>query len=78
MKFQVICDSSADLPAAYAKQQQITVVPYYVSMDDTHYLREGVDISIPDFYQAMMDRSDCFPKTSMPTIRTTWTPCCPL
>ena len=68
MKFQVICDSSADLPQSYAREHQVTVVPYYVSMDDQHYLREGVDISIPDFYQAMIDHSDCFPKTSMPTI----------
>ena len=68
MKFQVICDSSADLPREYAREHGVTVVPYYVSLDDTHYLREGIDISIPDFYQAMIDHSDCFPKTSMPTI----------
>ena len=68
MKFQVICDSSADLPAEFAAQNNVTVVPYYISMDDAHYLKEGVDISVPDFYQAMLDHPDCFPKTSMPTI----------
>ena len=69
MKFQVVCDSSADLPEAYAKENQITVVPYYISMDDEHYFREGVDLSIPEFYQTMIEHSDCFPKTSMPTIQ---------
>lgn len=68
MKFQVVCDSSADLPREFAQENQVTVVPYYISLDDQTYLREGVDISIPDFYQAMIDHGDCFPKTSMPTI----------
>ena len=69
MKFEVVCDSSADLPEEFARENHITVVPYYISMDDEHYLREGVDISVPDFYQMMLDHSDCFPKTSMPTIQ---------
>ena len=68
MKFQVVCDSSADLPREFAVENQVTVVPYYISLDDHTYLRECVDLSIPDFYQAMIDRGDCFPKTSMPTI----------
>ena len=68
MKFQVVCDSSADLPQEFARKNQVTVVPYYISLDDHTYLRENLDISIPDFYQAMIDRGDCFPKTSMPTI----------
>ena len=69
MKFQVICDSSADLPAAFAEENHVKVVPYYLSVDDHHYLREGLDISVEDFYQTMIDRSSCFPKTSMPTIQ---------
>ena len=69
MKFQIVCDSSADLPGEFAREKKIRVVPYYVSLDDRHYLREGVDISVPEFYQAMLDHADCFPKTSMPTIQ---------
>ncbi len=69
MKFQVICDSSADLPDLYVNESHIKVVPFYVSIDGENYLREGVDISIADFYQAMIDRKDCYPKTSMPAIQ---------
>ena len=69
MKFGIVCDSSADLPQTYGAENQVRVVPYYVSLDDQHYLREGVDISIPDFYQQMVEKPDCFPKTSMPTIQ---------
>lgn len=69
MKFEVICDSSADLPDHYVKEAHIKVVPFYVSMNGEQYLRENVDISIPDFYQSMIDNKDCFPKTSMPAIQ---------
>ena len=68
MKFQIVCDSSADLPGAVAEENAVTVVPYYISMDDSHYLKEGVELSVPDFYKAMLREPDCFPKTSMPTI----------
>ena len=60
MKFQVVCDSSADLPREFAEENQISIVPYYISLDDETYLREGIDSSIPDFYQAMV-RTGYFP-----------------
>ncbi|EJW96689.1 DegV family protein, partial [gut metagenome] len=46
----------------------IPVVPFYVSMDGVNYSRERVDISVADFYKAMVDNGSCFPKTSMPSI----------
>lgn len=69
MKFEIVCDSSADLSEEYTKKVQVTVVPFYVSMDGETYLREGKDISITEFYQKMVDNGDCFPKTSMPSIQ---------
>ena len=68
MKFQIVCDSSADLPDLYAKENGVTVVPYYISMDDEHYYKEGVELPVSELYQQMIDHPDCFPKTSMPTI----------
>ena len=69
MKFQVVCDSSADIQNEEALKDNVTVVPFYVSMDDEHYLKEGKDISIADFYQTMIDNPSCFPKTSMPSVQ---------
>lgn len=69
MKFQIVCDSSADLPQSYVSDAQVRVVPFYVSLDGQSYLKEGVELSIPQFYQAMVDHPDCFPKTSMPSIQ---------
>ena len=67
MKFEIVCDSSADLPEEYAKKLGVNVVPFYVSLDGETYLKEGKDISVPDFYQAMLDNAGCYPKTSMPS-----------
>ena len=68
MKFAIVTDSSADLAESYAAEQGIHVVPFYVSMDGVNYLKEGREIPVPDFYKAMIEQEDCYPKTSMPTI----------
>ncbi len=69
MKFEIVCDSAADLAADYTQQARLNMVPFYVSMDGQHYMREGRDIGIAQFYQTMVDQPDCFPKTSMPSIQ---------
>ena len=68
MKFQIVCDSSADLPDLYAQENEIRVVPYYISTDDEHYKKEGVELPVPELYRQMIENPTCFPKTSMPTI----------
>lgn len=67
--FHIISDGSCDLPAELAREKNITVVPFYVSFDDEHYLKENVDIDIRDFYQQMVDKKGVFPKSSMPSIQ---------
>lgn len=69
MKFEIVCDSASDLDNEFVKESEVTVVPFYVSMDGEHYLKEKEDISVHDFYQKMADEKDCFPKTSMPSIQ---------
>ena len=69
MKFEIVCDSAADLPESYSKEAHITVVPFYVSMDSKNYMKEGKDISIREFYENMVENENCFPKTSMPSIQ---------
>lgn len=66
--FHIISDGSCDLPPHLTQEKNITVVPFYVSFDDVHYLRENVDISIRDFYQEMVDKKGVFPKSSMPSV----------
>lgn len=65
--FHIISDGSCDLPPRLAQEKNITVVPFYVSFDDVHYLKENIDIDIRDFYQQMVDKKGVFPKSSMPS-----------
>lgn len=65
--FHIISDGSCDLPVELAKEKNITVVPFYVSFDDEHYLKENVEIGIREFYQQMVDRKGVYPKSSMPS-----------
>ena len=66
--FHIISDGSCDLPTELAQEKNITVVPFYVSFDDEHYLKENVEIGIRDFYQQMVDRKGVYPKSSMPSV----------
>lgn len=67
--FHIISDGSCDLPPELVKEKNITVVPFYVSFDDEHYLKENVEIGIRDFYQQMVDRKGVYPKSSMPSVQ---------
>lgn len=68
-EFHIISDGSCDLPPKLALEKNITIVPFYVSFDDEHYLKENVEIDIRDFYQQMVDKKGVYPKSSMPSIR---------
>lgn len=68
-KFQIISDGSCDLPAGLTAEKQIEVVPFYVSFDDTRSMKEGIDISVRDFYGQMVANPKKFPKSSMPSVQ---------
>lgn len=65
--FHIVSDGSCDLSQELVREKNITVVPFYVSFDDEHYLKENVEVGIRDFYQQMVDRKGVFPKSSMPS-----------
>ncbi len=67
MSFKVITDGSCDLTDELIENNNIEVVPFYVSMDSVHYYKEKEEIGIMDFYQQMVDNPNIYPKTSMPT-----------
>lgn len=68
MAYQIITDSSCDLPKEMAEKKHIHVVPFYVSFDEEHYFKENVEIEVREFYQKMVDNPDVFPKTSLPSV----------
>ena len=69
MKFGIVSDSSCDLQAEYTEKEQVSVVSFYVSFDGEHYLKEGKEAVITEFYQKMAENPGCYPKTSMPSIQ---------
>lgn len=66
---QIISDGACDLTLDELKKLDVKVIPFYVSFDGEHYLKEGVDFTVRDFYQTLVDDSSIFPKTSLPTTR---------
>lgn len=66
MNYQIISDSSCDLPTDIVENKKLIVVPFYVSFDDTHYKKEMVEVGIRDFYEEMVANPKVFPKTSLP------------
>ena len=69
MKFNIVCDSSADLQGDFAKDNNISVVPFYVSFDEKEFKKEGIEVPVDQFYSAMAEHEDCFPTTSMPSVQ---------
>lgn len=68
MAYQIISDSSCDLPIELVQEKNIKVVPFYVSFDQENYHKENEEIKVHEFYQKMVDCPDTFPKTSLPSI----------
>ena len=66
--FDIVTDSACDLTPETMRQLGLTVVPFYVSTDGEHYLKEGQEIAVRDFYQFMVDHPGTLPKTSLPSL----------
>ena len=66
--FDIITDSACDWTTEKAKQYNVEVVPFYVSLDGEHYRKEGKEIAVRDFYQFMVDNPSAYPKTSLPSL----------
>lgn len=69
MKFQIISDSSCDLPASDWEAQKLTVVPFYVSFDSENYCKEILEMPVRQMYDQMVADPKTFPKSSMPSIQ---------
>lgn len=68
MQYQIISDSSCDLPMDIVSENNLVVVPFYVSFDESTYLKENIDIDVREFYQRMIDNPKTFPKSSLPSV----------
>lgn len=67
MQYQIISDSSCDLDKAYVKENNLEIVPFYVSFDGENYYKEGIEVDHEEFYRNMIEKH-IYPKTSLPSI----------
>ena len=67
MQYQIISDSACDLEKLYINENNLEVVPFYVSFDGENYYKERIEINHEEFYQKMIDEH-IYPKTSLPSI----------
>lgn len=66
--YQIITDTSCDIPAPVLAANNITYVSYNVSFDKENYLEELKDITPEEFYNKI-NAEKVFPKTSLPSIQ---------
>ncbi len=69
MDYRIVSDGSCDLPPELCREKGVTVVPFYVSFDSEHYMREIADMPIRKFYEQMVADPTTFPKSSMPSVQ---------
>lgn len=67
-QFQIFSDGAADIPIKVAKENSIEVIPFYVSLDGEHYLKEMTELSLDVYYKEFVEKH-LFPKTSLPSVQ---------
>ena len=75
--FQIFTDGAADISSSSAVKNNITIIPFYVSLDGETYLKEVVELSVEEHYKALIS-GHIFPKTSLPSVQDyidAFTPC---
>lgn len=68
MKFKVICDTACGLSLEYARRNDVTLVPFYVTFDGKQYFKEQVEVEQDEFYRRMIIEN-AYPKSSMPNVQ---------
>jgi len=66
--FVIFSDSSCDLPDHEAKENDIHIIPFYVSMGDDKFLKEGLELTHKEFYRRIREEK-IFPRTSLPSVQ---------
>ena len=65
--FKIISDSACDFSEKEAKEQNIQLIPFYISLDGETFLKEGVDIQKKEYFEKLRSDKKLFPKTSQPS-----------
>lgn len=66
--YQIISDSSCDIPATLLQTLDIGIVSYYATFDTVQYYKELSEITADVFYEKIKEQN-VYPKTSLPPIQ---------
>lgn len=67
-EFQIFSDGAADIPIQSAKDNNISTIPFYVSLDGETYLKEVEELGLDEYYDKFINQN-IFPKTSLPSVQ---------
>ncbi|RAO99405.1 fatty acid-binding protein DegV [Petrotoga sp. 9PW.55.5.1] len=65
-KIGIIADSGGYLPSEVLEKYDVSLVPFYITLDGENYLVQGKDITDKELYKKMKDDPNLLPKTSAP------------
>lgn len=66
--YQILSDSSCDIPDELLKEYGIEFIPFYISFDQNNYYKERVELKTNEFYRTLRTEN-VFPKTSLPSVQ---------
>ncbi|MDD4843313.1 MAG: DegV family protein [Anaerotignum sp.] len=66
--YQIFSDGACDIGKEREKEFNISLVPFYVSLDHEKYFKEIEEISLDEYYKFMTEQNG-FPKTSLPSVQ---------
>lgn len=65
--YHIFSDSSCDVPQEMLTENDITLIPFYVTFDQENYYKENIEITNQQFYDTLLSQK-VFPKTSLPSV----------
>ncbi|PMQ01303.1 MAG: fatty acid-binding protein DegV [Dictyoglomus sp. NZ13-RE01] len=65
--FEVVTDTTSDIPEDLAKEYEVNVIPYYIHMNDKEY-KEGIDIEPESIWDYLKNNLNHLPKTACPGV----------
>ncbi len=66
--FKIFTDTGAD-DLESLRKKDVDIIPLYITFEEGVYLKQGIDISIPEFYQRLSGELKMHPKTSLPSVQ---------
>ena len=65
--FKVISDAGCDFTKEEAQKYDMETIPFYITFDQSTFLKEGVDITKDEYFRRLVSDKNLYPKTAQPS-----------